>query len=97
MGHVPRDTVHSFEVTGEGICHVFNWYAPAGFEQAIISCGRPAESRTLPPEGLDPPDSPQVQNLMNNYWSAMADLPWAVQKPGSEGGAQGRPEESSTH
>ena len=41
---------------------------------------RPAESRTLPPEGLDPFDSPQVIRFFNNYWIAPADAAWAVQK-----------------
>lgn len=87
MGHVPRNTVHSFEVTGDGVCHVLNWYTPAGFEQIIAGCARPAEERTLPPKGLDPPDSPRLRNFLSNYWSAEADDPWAVHKPG--GGAQG--------
>lgn len=87
MGHVPRGTVHSFEVTGEGTCHVLNWYTPAGFEEAIAGCARPAEERALPPKGLDPPDSPQVYNFIGNYWSAPAQWPWAVRKPG--GGAEG--------
>lgn len=80
MGHVPRNTVHSFKVTSAGVCHCFNYYTPAGFEQAIIGCSRPAARRELPPPGLDAPDSPQVVRFFNNYWIAPADLPWAVQK-----------------
>jgi hypothetical protein len=80
MGHIPRNTVHSFKVTGKDICHVLNYYTPAGFEQAIIGCSRPAEARTLPPKGLDPPDSPKMISFFNNYWVAPAGLPWAVQK-----------------
>jgi quercetin dioxygenase-like cupin family protein len=79
MGHVPRNTVHSFKVTSKEVCHVLNYYTPAGFEQAIAGCSRPAETRTLPPTGLDPPDSPQVVRFFNNYWIAPAELPWAVQ------------------
>lgn len=82
MGHVPRNTVHSFKVTSKDVCHVLNYYNPAGFEQAIIGCARPAESRTLPPRGLDPFDSSKVIQFFNNYWIAPADLPWAVQKFG---------------
>ena len=82
IGNVPRNTVHSFKVTSREVCHVLNFYTPAGFEQAIAGCSRPAESRTLPPKGLDAPDSPQVVRFFNNYWIAPADLPWAVQKAG---------------
>ena len=74
------NTVHSFKVTSKEVCHVLNFYTPAGFEQAITGCSRPAESRTLPPKGLDAPDSPQVGRFFNNYWIAPAELPWAVQK-----------------
>lgn len=82
IGNVPRNTVHSFKVTSREVCHVLNYYTPAGFEQAIIGCSRPAESRTLPPKDLDAPDSPQMVRFFNNYWIAPADLPWAVQKFG---------------
>ena len=82
LGHIPRNTVHSFKVTGKGVCHVLNSYTPAGFEQAILGCARPAAQRELPPKGLDPHDSPQVVRFFNNYWIAPADLPWAVQKFG---------------
>jgi quercetin dioxygenase-like cupin family protein len=82
MGHVPRNTVHSFKVTSKEVCHVLNYYNPAGFEQAIIGSARPAESRTLPPKGLDPFDSAKVIQFFNNYWIAPAELPWAVQKFG---------------
>ncbi len=78
LASVPRNTVHSFKVT-KGPAHVLNYYTPAGFEQAIMGCARPAESRTLPPVGLDPPDSPQVVRFFNNYWIAPADVPWARQ------------------
>ena len=80
IGNVPRNTVHSFKVTSKEVCHVLNFYTPAGFEQAITGCSRPAESRTLPPKGLDAPDSPQVFRFFNNYWIAPAELPWALQK-----------------
>ncbi len=78
LANVPRNTVHSFQVT-KGPAHVLNDDTPAGFEQAIMGCARPAESRTLPPGGLDPPDSPQVVRSFNNDWIAPADLPWARQ------------------
>ena len=80
MGHVPRNTVHSFKVTGTEDCHVLNYYSPAGFEQAIMGCARPAEARTLPPKGLDPLHSPKVLQFFNNYWNAPADAPWALKR-----------------
>ena len=80
LGHVPRNTVHSFKVTSKAACHVLNYYTPAGFEQCIIGSARPAERRELPPTGLDALDSPQVARFFNNYWVAPANLPWALQK-----------------
>jgi quercetin dioxygenase-like cupin family protein len=65
LANVPRNVVHSFRVT-KGVCHVLNYYTPAGFERAISGCARPAESRTLPPPGLDQPDSPLVARFFNN-------------------------------
>jgi quercetin dioxygenase-like cupin family protein len=53
LGHVTRNTVHSFKVTSKEVCHILNYYTPAGFEQAIIGSARPAERRELPPPGLD--------------------------------------------
>ena len=79
MGHIPRNTAHAFKVT-KGVCHVLNYYTPAGFEQAIVGSARPAERRELPPPGLDPSDSPQVVRFFNNYWVAPAGEPWAKQK-----------------
>jgi hypothetical protein len=84
MGHIPRNTVHAFKVTSKEVCHVLNYYTPAGFEQALVGCARPAARRELPPPGLDGPDSPQVVRFFHNYWCAPADLPWAVQKFGRE-------------
>ena len=80
LGHVPRNTVHSFKVTSKAACHVLNYYTPAVFEQSIIGSARPAERRELPPFGLDALDSPQVARFFNNYWVAPANLPWALQK-----------------
>ncbi len=79
FGHIPRNTPHAFKVTGKEVCHCLNYYTPAGFEQAILGCSRPAEARTLPPPGLDAPDSPAVLNFASNYWVAPAELPWARQ------------------
>src|ERR1700751_5792124 len=59
MGHIPRNTVHAFKVTSKEVCHVLNYYTPAGFEQALVGCARPAARRELPPPGLEPPGSPQ--------------------------------------
>jgi len=80
LGHVPRNTVHSFKVTSRAVCRILNYYTPAGFEQCIIGSARPAERRELPPTGLDPLDSPQVARFFANYWVAQADLPWAIQQ-----------------
>jgi len=80
LGHVPRNHVHSFKVTSESVCHILNYYTPAGFEQAVIDSARPAERREMPPLGMDAPDSPQVVRYFNNYWVAQADLPWAILK-----------------
>jgi hypothetical protein len=80
LGHVPRNHVHSFKVTGKQVCHILNYYTPAGFEQAIIGSARPAKRREMPPRGMDPHDSPQVVRYFNNYWVAPADVPWALLK-----------------
>ncbi|MFE4414610.1 cupin domain-containing protein [Streptomyces sp. NPDC093064] len=80
LGHLPRNVVHEFKVTGTEVCHCLNYYTPAGFEQAILGCSRPAERRELPPPGLDAPDSTQVVRFFNNFWVAPANLPWAEQK-----------------
>jgi mannose-6-phosphate isomerase-like protein (cupin superfamily) len=80
LGHVARNHVHSFKVTGKTVCHILNYYTPASFEQSIIGIARPAERREMPPCGLDPHDSPQVVRYFNNYWVAPADVPWALLK-----------------
>ena len=80
LGHIHQDTVHEFNVIGRRVCHCLNYYTPAGFEQAILGCSRPAERRELPPPGLDAPDSPHVVRFFNNYWIAPATVPWATQK-----------------
>ncbi|HEY3963407.1 MAG TPA: cupin domain-containing protein [Planctomycetaceae bacterium] len=51
MGHIPRNTVHAFKVSSKEVCHVLNFYTPAGFEQALVGCARPAVRRELPPPG----------------------------------------------
>jgi quercetin dioxygenase-like cupin family protein len=84
MGHIPRNTVHAFKVTSQEVCHVLNFYTPAGFEQALVGSARRAVRRELPPPGLDAHDSPQVVQFFNNYWIAPANLPWAVQKFGRD-------------
>jgi len=80
LGHVPRNHVHSFKVTGKTVCHILNYYSPAGFEQSVIGSARPAERREMPPRGMDPHDSPQVVRYFNNYWVAPAGVPWAILK-----------------
>lgn len=80
LGHVPRNVVHEFKVTGTEVCHCLNYYTPAGFEQSVLGSSRPAERPELPPPGLDPIDSPQVVQFFNNYWVAGAAIPWAQQK-----------------
>lgn len=80
LGHIPRNIVHEFKATGTEVCHCLNYYTPAGFEQALLGCSRPAERRELPPPGLDAPESTQVVRFFNNYWCAPATLPWAQQK-----------------
>ena len=80
LAYVPRNAVHSFEVSGAGGCHLLNLYTPAGVEQALVACSRPADEQALPPKGLDAPDSQQVMQFFNNYWTAPADVPWARQK-----------------
>lgn len=78
VGNVPRNTVHHFKTT-KGPCRVLNFYTPAGLEQAIIGIAAPAEARTLPPKGFDKQTMPQMLQFLNNYWSAQAETPWAVQ------------------
>jgi hypothetical protein len=80
LGHIPRNTVHEFKVTGREVCHCLNYYTPAGFEQALLGCSRPAERRELPPPGLDALESAHVVQFFNNYWCAPTTLLWATQK-----------------
>jgi hypothetical protein len=78
MGHVPRNTIHSFKTTSKETCRVLNFYRPAGFELALIGSAEPAKVRELPPKGLTDLHSPKVSAFLNNYWSAQANLPWAL-------------------
>ena len=80
LAYVPRNVVHSIEVTNSSACHFLMFCSPAGVEQALVACSRAAEDRSLPPKGLDAVDSPQVVQFFNNYWTAPADAPWATQK-----------------
>lgn len=77
LGHVPRNTVHEFKITSKEVCRRLNYYTPADFERAVLRCSRPAETRTLPPRGLDTPDSSRVVRFFNHYWVALAELPWS--------------------
>ena len=83
---IPRNTIHSFEVKN-GSAHVLNFYVPGGWEQVFPDLARPAETRTLPPKGLDAHDSPNVLQFLTNYWGAPANLSFAKQKYGREGKA----------
>lgn len=56
---IPSGTVHSFRVDSE-TCRLLNGYTPAGFEKVIYTLGVPAETRTLPPRGIDKPIDPEV-------------------------------------
>lgn len=71
---IPRGTVHTFTV--QAAAHVLNGYTPGGFEQVIKGLGTPAPRRELPPAdlGFDPR---AAARLMDNFWSASADTPWA--------------------
>jgi quercetin dioxygenase-like cupin family protein len=51
LSHIAKNTVHEFKVTGTEVCHCLNYYTPAGFEQALLGCSRPAELRELPRPG----------------------------------------------
>ncbi len=81
---IPRNTVHSFEVKN-GSARVLNFYVPGGWEQVFPDLARPADTRSLPPEGLDAHDSPKVLQFLTNYWGAPANLSFAKQKYGREG------------
>lgn len=48
---IPRGTVHGFRVDTP-TATLLNLYTPAGFEQAIIQNGRPAEHFDLPEKGV---------------------------------------------
>jgi mannose-6-phosphate isomerase-like protein (cupin superfamily) len=78
MGHVPKNTVHSFKTTSKETCRILNFYRPAGFELALIGSAEPAKARELPAKGLTDLHSPKVLTFLNNYWSAQANLPWAL-------------------
>jgi mannose-6-phosphate isomerase-like protein (cupin superfamily) len=78
-GNVPRNTVHSFKTT-KGPCRVLNFYTPAGLELTLTGLAVPAESRTLPPKGFDKQPPEQLVQFFNNYWSAPANVPWAIQE-----------------
>ena len=65
--HLPRMTPHSFSVESEE-ARVINFYAPAGFELVVMSCGRPADERRRPSiqESL-PPSADQVRILSSLF------------------------------
>lgn len=72
---IPRGTIHSFRVDSE-VAHVLNFYTPAGFEETIVELGQPAQTRTLPPPGIDKPISPQqIQTLFQKVGMHIVDLP----------------------
>ena len=49
---IPRGTVHAFKVASE-TCRALNGFTPAAMDDIVRKVARPAESRTLPPAGLD--------------------------------------------
>ncbi len=61
---IPRETVHSFQVASE-TSRVLNGFTPAAMDEIIRTLARPAESRELPPKGLDT-DPAKLQMFANN-------------------------------
>ena len=72
---IPRGTVHSFVVTSD-VCHALNGYTPAGPEEILMGVAGPAETRTLPPVDLPPPDERSVRLLFNNYFTSEVGTGW---------------------
>jgi quercetin dioxygenase-like cupin family protein len=52
---LPRRLRHAYVVTS-ATARFLSLHVPAGFEQFATEVGRPAPSRTLPPEPVKPPD-----------------------------------------
>ena len=49
IGNVPRNTVHSFKVTSEEVCHVLNFYTPPGSNRRSPAArGQPNPARCRP-------------------------------------------------
>ncbi len=72
---VPPDTVHSFRVDSE-TARILNSYTPAGFERLIIETSRPAEARTLPPNGLPQTvDMETLRRVSEEVGMAWLDVP----------------------
>ncbi|MDP8967743.1 MAG: quercetin 2,3-dioxygenase [Actinomycetota bacterium] len=59
----PRDIPHRY-ATGPDGCRMLFIFTPGGFEDLLRATSRPAESRTLPPEGEDAPPSEEDMQRM---------------------------------
>jgi quercetin dioxygenase-like cupin family protein len=59
----PRDIPHRY-TTGPDGCRMLFVFTPGGFEELLRVTSRPAQSRTLPPAGGDPPPSTEDQERM---------------------------------
>ena len=58
----PRQVPHRYTVGADG-CRMLFLFTPAGFEDLLRATSRPAETRTLPPADLAPPDSEDLERM----------------------------------
>lgn len=66
--HLPRMTPHSFSVTSPE-ARVVNFYAPAGFELAVMSLARPTDLRRRPSiEEAPPPPTPEQIRILSRLF-----------------------------
>jgi quercetin dioxygenase-like cupin family protein len=62
----PRDIPHSYKV-GESGCRMLFICTPGGFEGLVRAMSEPAESRTLPPPGDEPPNMERIAAIAETY------------------------------
>ena len=58
LAYIPARCVHSFRIDSQE-ARLLNFYLPGGFERIVTGLGVPAESRVLPPAGVEERGTPE--------------------------------------